>query len=58
MSKQELKAASSQLKARGWTHICSVMSNDSDKQLNYGLEFLRDGVIFYLNKDTYQDLPE
>jgi hypothetical protein len=58
MSKQELKAAISELTARGYTHICSVMCSADDRQLNYGLVFLREGVKFYLNGDTYKHLPE
>jgi len=51
-SKQMVKAIA-QLTQAGWRKSHSVMA--SDNRLAYGVCFVKDGVKFYLNKDTYID---
>ena len=45
------QTAKSELIAAGWLHVCTVMC-DSDT-LRYGSHFIKDGVVYFLNKDTY-----
>lgn len=47
--KAALIKAKEELKADGWNHICSIMGGAG---LRYGSVFTKDGMKFYLNKDT------
>lgn len=49
-TKTQFKKAAEELKAEGWSHIFSVMAAGAG--LAYGMCFTKDGVKFYLNKDT------
>lgn len=48
--KTALTKASAELQADGWINICTVLT--SDVGLAYGSLYTKDGVRFYLNKDT------
>ena len=45
------EAAKAELIKAGWTHVSTVMS-DSDS-VRYGSHFIKDGIVYFLNKDTY-----
>lgn len=48
--KAAFSKASAELLADGWEHVCTVMA--SDNALQYGALWTKNGVRFYLNKDT------
>lgn len=52
-----LKAAKRALEAAGWIHVCSIMHSGGASG-NYGLCYLKNEETFYLNKDTYKELPD
>lgn len=60
MTRKDLKTAQNKLAEAGWVHIFSVM-HDGEDSGEYGLCYQKqDGEAFrhfYLNKDTYQNLP-
>jgi len=45
-----LNKAESELTAAGWNHIATLMTGGNG--LKYGALYTKDGVRFYLNKDT------
>lgn len=49
--KQLLDTSKSELLADGWIHEFTVMSGKTT-DFKYGLFFVKNGIKFYLNKDT------
>lgn len=52
-TKAKFEKAKKELVADGWEQISSVMSDTGG--LRYGSQFLKDGKVFFLNKDTYME---
>ena len=53
---QQLRNAKAALTSAGWTRTHSVM-HDGGGTGNYGTCYVKDGRKFYLNKDTFTNLP-
>ena len=54
--KLNIKAAKATLISRGWEEVCSVM-HDGGPSGDFGTLFRKDGVSFYLNFLTIDQLP-
>lgn len=52
MSRKEFETTKKELKANGWTEEFSISKEGNS--LRYGTLFLKDGVEFWLNKDTFK----
>lgn len=52
----DVKAAKAKMIAAGWDYILTVTATPGHGT-NYGLLFSKDGAKFYLNKDTFNQMP-
>lgn len=55
--RKELTEARKRLERSGYEHVCSVMFDGSKNQQNYGMQYSKQGVTFWLNADTLHQLP-
>lgn len=54
---REGKRCMNALTAAGWTHIATLLKSSDSKSTCYGMCYTRNGERFWLNKDTFTDLP-
>jgi hypothetical protein len=50
------KKCMKELEAKGWVHTCTVIS-DSQESGRFGMLYVKGEKQFWLNKNTYKNLP-
>ena len=55
MTVQQMKDAIKALQSKGWSRVCTVMHNSPS--LPFGILFIKDSEKFYLNLNTFNNLP-
>lgn len=58
MSREQMHRAVTTLRASGWEHIATVMADKSTQQDGYGMRFARGEERFWLNVETFTNLPK